>query len=79
MTFHPRGPKPFSGENMRSENLLAPGALVMFTNAETSKMASFMPSKSLRTNTQQKRRHSNKEKFKFCSVLTRIRGHTAHM
>jgi hypothetical protein len=53
--------------------------LAMFTSAETSKMASFMPSKSLRINTQQKRRHSNNEKFKYCSVLTRIREHTVHM
>ena len=79
MTFRPKGPKPFSGENMRSENLLAQGALAMFTSAETSKMASFMPSKSLRINTQQKRRHSNNEKFKYCSVLTKIREHTVHM
>jgi len=78
MTYLQRDHRPFSGESMRSESLLAQVVSAMFTSVETSKMASTMPLKSSKTNTLQKRRLSSREKFKFCSVLTKTKELIAH-
>jgi hypothetical protein len=75
----PRELNQFSGTSTKWGRKSAQEALGMSTNAVTSRLVSTLQSKSSKISTQQKRKLLNKEKYKFCNDLIKIKGHIAHM